>query len=173
TASGLLRRGAAGPAGAPGEQAFDVLHGDVDLEVDPVARALAPERGDLGGVGDDRGGEPVVEHVDDGQADAVHRARALLHDVAEQLVGHAHPQVGRGGDDLADAVHVPLDDVATQAVAHPDGALEVDRVAGLAIADGRALVGLVGHVGVPPAVPGGDDGQAAAVDGDRVAGARV
>src|SRR5690606_41951850 len=57
--------------------AFDVLDGDVDLEVDPVARALAPERRDLGGVGDDRGGEAVVEHVDDGEADAVHRDRAL------------------------------------------------------------------------------------------------
>ena len=42
------------------EQSLDVLGDHVDLEVDPVARALVPERRDRGGVRDHGDGEAVV-----------------------------------------------------------------------------------------------------------------
>ena len=56
--------GAVRAAGRVGiEQALDVLGDHVDLEVDRVARALVPERRDLGGVRDHGDGEPVVERA--------------------------------------------------------------------------------------------------------------
>ena len=60
TASSILAKRHLRSVILPGEEAFDVLGGDVDLEVDAVARALAAERGDRGGVRDDGDGEAVV-----------------------------------------------------------------------------------------------------------------
>src|SRR5918995_3809647 len=153
----------------PREQALDVLHGHVDLEVDPVAGAPVAQRRDRLGVRDDRHREPVVEHVDHGEAHAVDGDGALLDHVAEHVVRHADPQVGRRHDDLADAVDVALDDVPAEPVERPDGPLEVHAVADGPSADRGAGGSLGRDVGLPPAGAHLDDGQAAAVDGDRVA----
>ena len=56
-----LRRGGMVLPILPGEEAFDVLGGDVDLEVDAVAGLAAAERGDRRGVRDDGDGEVVVD----------------------------------------------------------------------------------------------------------------
>src|SRR5688572_19925161 len=129
TASSIWAKGMSGIL--PGEQSLDVLGRDVDLEVHTVARALVPEGGDLRRVRDDRDGEVVVARLDDGEADAVDGDRALLHHVAEELAIRAHAQVGGSVDDLADRVDVPLDEVAAQAIAQADRALEVHAMAGL------------------------------------------
>ena len=58
---------------------------------------------------------------------------------------------GAGADDLADGVDVALHQVAAEAVLEADRSLEVDAVAGAERAEVGAGVGLVGHVGLPPA----------------------
>src|ERR671910_2051963 len=153
----------------PREQALDVLHGHVDLEVHPVTGASVAERRDLLGVRDHRHREPVVEHVHHREAHAVDRDGALLDHVAQHVVRHADPEVGRRHDDLADPVDVALHDVAAEAVEQPHGPLEVDPVAGGPVADRGAGGGLGRDVRLPPAGAHLDDGQATAVDGDRVA----
>ena len=90
-------------------------------------------------VRDDGDREPVVEHVDDRQADPVDRDRALLDDVAQQVAVAAHAQVGGADDDLADAVDVALHEVPAEAVGQADRALEVHLVARLQVAEARAL----------------------------------
>ena len=134
----------------PFQEGLDVLGHDVELDVDRVARALVPERGDLGGVGDDGDGEAVVVDGGHGEAHAVDGDRALLHHVAEEVGGDGDAQVGRGVDDDADRVDVALDEVAAEPVAEPHRALEVDRVAGLQVAEGGAGEGLLDDVGLPP-----------------------
>src|SRR5918994_399099 len=137
----------------PREQALDVLHGHVDLEVDPVAGAPVAQRRDRLGVRDDRHREPVVEHVDHGEAHAVDGDGALLDHVAEHVVRHADPQVGRRHDDLADAVDVDrvadlgvLEDVdGRDAQAEAAGGRGVTRAAGPGAggAQGRDLAELL------------------------------
>ena len=129
TGSPRLRRGAVA------EQPFDVLREDVHLEVDRVAGLLDAERGQREGGGDEADGEVVGGRVDDGQADAVDRDRALLHDVAGQSVGQGDlddlPVLGDPAlDDVAGAVDVPLDDVPAEPAAERHGALQVDPGAG-------------------------------------------
>ena len=130
---------------------------------------LCPSVVTADGVRDHRHGEPVVQHVDHGEADAVDRDRALLDDVAQQVARHPDPEVGDGLDDVADAVDVALHDVAAEAVLRPDRPFEVDPVPRLAVAEGGALERLVGDVGLPPAGALRHEGEATAVDRDRVA----
>src|SRR6185436_13789390 len=78
-----------------------------------------------------------------------------------------HAQVWLRLDDLADAVDVALDEVAAEAIGQSHRTFEVHGIARLQVAEARALPGLVADVGLPPAVAPLDDGQAAAVDGDR------
>src|SRR3954454_659777 len=93
-ASSISAKPMSGPF-LPRQEAFDVLRGDVHLEVDDGTGALVSERGDVCGVRDECDGEAVVEHVDDGEAHAVHVDRALLDDVAEQVgVVDCHLQIG-------------------------------------------------------------------------------
>ncbi len=127
----------------------------------------ASERRHLGGVRDDRDGEAVVEHVDHGQRDAVDGDRALLDDVAHERSGHLHPQVGHLGHDQAHAVDVALHQVAAEAVLETHRPLQVHGIAGSDALQRRAGERLVADVGLPPVVAPGDDGQAAAVHGDR------
>src|SRR4051812_16088913 len=112
----------------PGEQALDVLGGDVDLEVHRVARALVPERGDLLRVRDDGDGEAVVGGLDDGEADAVDGDGPLLHDVPEEVAVAPDAQVWCTGDDGADAVDVALHQVAPEPITEAHRALEVHAV---------------------------------------------
>src|SRR4051794_10783496 len=129
TASSIGAKPMSGPF-LPRQQAFDVLRGDIHLEVDGITGAFVAERRDVRGVWDECDGEAVVEDVDDGEAHAVDGDRALLDDVAEQVdVVDLHAQVGGGDDDLAGAVDVTLHEVATQAVGEPHRPFEVHRVA--------------------------------------------
>src|SRR5688572_17489839 len=100
TASSIRANGMSGIL--PGEKSFHVLGGDVHLEVHGVAGALVAQRRHLHRVRDHRDTEAVVVHHGDGEADAIDGDRALLHDVAEDAAIAAHPQVGRGRDDLTD-----------------------------------------------------------------------
>src|SRR5215207_3647592 len=80
----------------PREQALDVLHGHVDLEVHPVTGASVAERRDLLGVRDHRHREPVVEHVHHREAHAVDRDGALL----EHVDGRDAQAEAAGGRDV-------------------------------------------------------------------------
>src|SRR3954447_11898456 len=150
TASSIGAKPMSGPT-LPFEETLDVLRREVHLEVDEVTHALVSEGGDLRGVRDQCDGEAVPEEVHDGEAHAVHRDRALLDDVAEKVgLVHLHLQVGRGHDDLAGAVDVALHEVAPEPVGEADRSFEVDRVADGERAEGRAAIGLVAHVRLPP-----------------------
>src|SRR4051812_14785250 len=153
---------------AGAEQLLDVLGDHVDLKVDTIALSLAPERGHLSRMRDDGDGEAVIQRFDDGEAAAVDGDRPLLHDVAEQVLGHAHPQVGGGLHDLADGVDVTLHDVAAQPVGGPHGPLEVDSVTGAQIAEVGSGQRLVHGVDGVPTLPHLHDGEAAAVVTDGV-----
>src|SRR5437764_5325181 len=123
TASSILANGMS-VRSLPREQTLDVLGRHVDLEVHGVAGLLGTEVGDLGGVRDHRHREPVVEDIDDREADAVDGDRALLDDVAQQVaVADADLEIRRGLHDLTDAVDVTLDHVTAEAIGQPDRAL--------------------------------------------------
>src|SRR4029077_21102185 len=127
-----------------------VLGDDVELDVDGVTRALVPERGDLGGVGDHGDGEPVVVDGGHGQAGAVDRDGTLVHDVAQEVGRDGDAQVRRRLDDGAHPVDGALHDVGAQAVVDPHRPLQVHRVPGLQVTEGGAGVGLVNDVSLPP-----------------------
>src|SRR5204862_876439 len=129
----------------------------------PVAGPAGPQRGDLGRVGDDGHGEPLVGQVNHREADPVDRDRPLLDQVPG--VGGGHGQVGRSLGDLAHRVDVALDQVAADQSVEAEGALEVDRVARAEVAEGGAGERLVDHVGRPRGGGEVDDGEATAVDG--------
>jgi hypothetical protein len=110
----------------------------------------------------------------DGQARAVDRDRALLDDVAEDVGRgvdpHAPPiTLGLAAADAADAVDVPLDEVAAQGLTRAEGSLEVDAVAALESRERGALERLGHELERDPAVRDLDRRQAAAVHRDRVA----
>ena len=160
------------------EQLLDVLGDDVGLEVDQVADAAAAERRTGEGLGDQADGEAGLAGLDDGEADAVDGDRALVDEVAREVGGQGDLDdvpvlAGRSGDDLADTVDVALDDVAAEPLVDGDGAFEVDPVAGGHAAERGLVERLLHQVGGPAAVAELGDGQAAAVDGDRVAQARA
>ena len=118
--------------------------------------------------------EPVVACLDDGEADAVHGDRALVDQVAAELGRHGHVDdlpvlAGRAGGDGADAVDVTLDDVAAEPGGRGDRALEVDPVARLDAGEAGLVERLLHDVGGPGVAVALGDGEAAAVDGDRVA----
>ena len=151
-----------------------MLGDHVHLEVDPVAGLPAAERGAGEGLGDQAHREAVVPGLHDGEADAVDRDRPLVHQVAGQVGGQAHLDdlpvlAGSTADDGADSVHVALDDVAAEPGLRGHRTLEVDPVAGLDTAQARLVERLLHDVGGPRVAVALGDGQAAAVDGDRVA----
>ena len=134
----------------------------------------AAQRGAGEGLGDQADGEPVGAGLDDGEADAVHGDRALVDQVAAELGRHRHVDdlpvlAGRAGGDDADAVDVTLDDVAAEPGGRGDRALEVDLVARLDAGEAGLVERLLHDVGGPRVAVALGDGQAAAVDGDRVA----
>src|SRR5256885_47575 len=125
------------------QQSLYVFGDHVDFQVDGVSRFLASEAGDLGGVRDDGNGEAIVEQLNHGQAATVDGDRALLDDVAQQLLGRPDAQIGSRRHDLSDAVDVALDDVATEAVVDSHWAFQVDDVTRLQVPEVRALQRLV------------------------------
>src|SRR3954468_12354593 len=141
-----------------GNELLHVLGEDVDLEIDGSPLLRPTQRGALQRLGDQRDREPVLADLRDGQRDAVDGDRALLDDVAQQrrlgvdrhdpreaLLAHlAHD---------AEAVDVALHDVAAQPVVGAQRQLEVDRRAGLHLAERRAAQRLVHHVGAEELAP--------------------
>ena len=125
------------------------------------------ERRDGRGVGDHRDAKRVVDEVEGGEADAVDRDRALLDQVAVEVDRDADAQVGRRIDDLADGVDVAQHEVPAEPIAERHRPLEVDDVSRHEATDHRAGERLAADVGRPPPVAEVDDGEAAAVDGDR------
>src|SRR5699024_120113 len=120
-----------------GEESFDVLRENVDLEVHDVADALDAERRRAQRLGYQRNGERgnVVEHSDHRERGAVDGDRPLLDDVSRQLRVecdlHELPVVtGDPVGDPPDAVDVALHDVAAVAGTSGHGTFEVHPVAG-------------------------------------------
>ena len=125
------------------------------------------------GVGDDGDGEAVGQWLDHRQAAAVDGDGALLDDVAQQS--------GRRADRAGRAPAVTISPTAStwpwtrwppRRSLSRTGRSRLTRIARVRVAP--RLVrreGLVDHVGRPPARAQVDHGQAAAVDGDRVADA--
>ncbi|OMI41550.1 phosphoenolpyruvate synthase/pyruvate phosphate dikinase [Streptomyces sparsogenes DSM 40356] len=161
-------------AGVLPQQPLDVFGEHVHFEVDRVAGLLDAEGGQGEGRRDEADGEVVRARVDHGQADAVDRDGALLDDVAAEVGGERDrddlPVLGGLAlDDGAGAVDVALHQMTAQAPAERHGALQVDAGADGEGAEAGAVQGLGHDVGGEPAVLEVDDGEADAVDGDRVA----
>src|SRR4051812_13705333 len=153
---------------------LDVLGDHVDLEVDGVADGFGTEDGELERGRDEPDAERVGGDLHDGQRDAVDGDRALLHHVAGQLGRQREAQHlplvgGLAGDDRADPVDVALHEVPAEPGADGRGALQVDLRAGFEHAERGTPQALPHHVGREDAVGVVDDGQADAVDRDRVA----
>ena len=162
------------PCPAWGEQPLDVLGDDVHLEVDRVAGLLEAERGQGEGGGDEADSEVVEAGLDDREADAVDRDRALLDDVAGEVRGQGDlddlPVLGGLAlQHRAGAVDMALDDVAAEARADGRGAFEVDRGADGEGAEAGTVQGLRHDVGGELVALVLDDGEADAVHGDGVA----
>src|SRR5438445_1106808 len=116
------------------------------------------------------------------EAHAVHRHRSFLHKIAPESSGSLDPHddralLGIEASDQARAVDVALDDVTPEAATRRDGALEVDgapRTQGAEGGPGQGLLRQLGGEGDLVAQVGKlHDGEADAVDGDRVADAEV
>ena len=54
-----------------GDHTLDVLCDHVDFDIDEVIRLFAAKIGDVSGMRNHGNGERIVNHVDNGQADAV------------------------------------------------------------------------------------------------------
>src|SRR4051794_36211836 len=162
-----------------GNELLHVFGEDVHLEIDGSPLLRPTERRALQRLGDQRRREPVVAEVGDGERDAVDGDRALLDDVAQQR------RLGVDDDDAREAllahlahhaepVDVALHDVAAQPVGGTQRELEVDGAVGLERSERGAPQRLVHHVGAEElAAAQADDGQADAVDRDRVALAQL
>ena len=141
------------------QQLPDVLGQHVGLDVDAVARPEGAEGGDGQGVGDQHHREAAGGDVDERQADAVDGDRPLgdhqrrpgrVEGEGEELPLAVGPAIAEGGR----GVDVPLDEVAAEPVADPQGPLQVHRVAGRAVAQVRAEQGLRPGLDVEPVAPG-------------------
>src|ERR1700730_8054197 len=161
------------------QEPLDVLGEDVTFEIHGFAGGAGPERCHGQRVRDDRDAEAVVVRRGNGEADAVHGDRALVHDVAHnfgrRVETHERRAVGLllAGAHGAGAVDVTLHEVAAEPVGQPQRPLEVDGVAGGELAERRAAQCLDDVVGGPPPVADVHRREAAPVDGDRRAERRV
>ena len=107
-----------------------------------------------------------------GQAHAVHRHRPLRNEEPGQRgILPLDPEARRlsvphEGRHRGDAVDVPLNEVAPNEAAEPQGPLEVDAVAGAQLAERGADEGLGPEIEAEPARAALDHGEARAVDRD-------
>src|SRR5215211_395148 len=113
---------------------FHVFGQDVRLQVYGIAHPAHAQVGVLLGEGDHGDDEAALVAGDDGQADAVHGDKALLHDVAHHVGRRLDADqeclvVPVDGGDAAGALDVALDKVAAHATAGSEGAFQVHRVA--------------------------------------------
>src|SRR4029077_7427545 len=157
-------------------QALEVAGDQVDLEVDDRSFPVASGDRVLQRVRDEGAAERarLVVHAGDGQAGAVDRDRALLGDVAGELLWQLDGQLPSllslaDLDYLRRSIDVALDKVTVERAGQGKSGLQVDGVAGLEAPQVGPLDGLGDDVGVKAAAPDLDHGQAGAVD--RHAGA--
>src|SRR5438034_5776064 len=165
------------------QEGLHVLGENIDLEVDDVAGRLGVQRRRAERVRDERHTEGTrLLQARHRETHAVHRHRSFLHKIAPECCGSLDPHddralLGIEGPDKARPVDVALDDVAPEAAASRDGALEVDRAPGTQGAEGGPGQGLLRQLGgegdLVAQVGKLHDGQADAVDGDRVPDAEV
>src|SRR4051794_32989479 len=121
-----------------------MLREDVGLEVDAVANVEVAKRRVIARVRDDRDGERLAVDRVDRQRDAGDRDRALLDDVLEERGHGANHEYEIGSEvalrsELAGAVDVSRDPVATEPVAELHRALEVDALSDAQRTECRAL----------------------------------
>src|SRR5262249_54786364 len=137
------------------------------------------ERRLLPGVGDEHDVERGARHGVDGQAHAVDADRALRGDVPRELGRRLEGNLERGPrgrerPDLADAVDVPADDVASETCAQGQRALEVPGRAERERSERGPREGLARSVDLEDGLAGssrrGDriDREADALDRDRL-----
>ena len=79
--------------------------------------------------------------------------RALLYAIAHEIGGDGDPQVRCPGQHFPDRVDVTLQDVTAETVRRLDRSLEVHAVARLEQAEGRAIQGFGGELGLPDPLP--------------------
>jgi hypothetical protein len=169
-------RAADGLAARRAEHALDVARDQVDFQVDAAARLQTTERRRVERMGnqvDAEGG--AVDRVG-GQADAIDGDRALAGDVPGERCRRADFEQTIVADRietqyLADAVDVPGDEVAAEAIGQTQRLLEIDR-------SGRRQTDGAGQrfgrdIDAETVVAPVNDGQADAVAGDRIAQAHV
>src|SRR5690606_33582983 len=126
------------------------------------------------GLGDQADGDLVAVDRGDGEAHAVHREGTSGDHVPREPLGQGEAQQGGAvllltADHLADPVYVALHDVPVEPAVGPHAAFEVDAVAGGELSERGGLEGGGDDVGAPQLALVRGDGEAAAVDGDRVA----
>ena len=155
------------------EQALHVLRKHVDLEVDLVPGGERPERRHRERVRDEGNRETVLAEARHGEADAVDADRALLDAIAGEPVRdldldpHAI-SLGHGGRDPADAVDMPLHDVTPERLARPQRRLDVRPGTGAETTERRPLERLRNRIERQDLAVDLRDGQADAVDRNRV-----
>src|SRR5258708_20691858 len=85
TAATAFSMSASGTSAPCSEETFHVLGDHVHFQVDTVPRQLHTQRRDLRRMGYDRHGEGVAQDLHHGQTATVHRDRALLDQITQNL----------------------------------------------------------------------------------------
>src|SRR5690349_20194176 len=156
------------------QERFDVLREDINLNVDRTAHRESPEIGLLVGEGNyGEVGLPVMppRHR---QAYTLDRNRAFFSHIAMQLVGNADrkpPALAFGCQrrNVSGAVYMALDKMSAKACPRRQGTLQIQRVARLLLAKGRAPQRFSGKIGAEMGRPTLGHGEAASVHRDAVA----
>ena len=158
------------------ERTEHVLAEHVTFEVDGVAHAQRPQVRVLPRVRNDLHVEAAVVHARDGQADSVHRDRALANDRRRErgripTVIHQDSPSCRISSIAPGGVDVPLHEVAADPRVDAQRPLEIDRDPRLSDPSVVTRSGLRRHVRVDAVGVGRDDSQTHAVDGELSPGA--
>jgi predicted kinase len=114
----------------------DVFRQEVGFEIDRITGLAAAEGGYGQSMGNQGDAEGLVRHIHDRQADPIDSNRTLGHHLTEQVGGTAKPDhdpvaVCLAALEGAHCIDMSLHEMAAQAIAEPQGAFEVDPVAGL------------------------------------------
>ena len=112
----------------------DIFRQEICFQVNRRADVFEAQGGVFQRVWDQGDTESGSFNVNECQADAINRHRALGYHLGCQIVGAGEPEdhpvaVGLACGDLAEAIDVALDEVTTEAVAEAKGAFEVNAVA--------------------------------------------
>ena len=155
------------------DELFDVLGGDIGLQVQSGADPAFAEGGVVPRERYDRDRKGSCVPVHDGHAHAVEGHEALLDHVAHYTFGGLEPDDAgvAVGDDRLDcdhAVDVPLDHVAADALAPREGAFQVDAVARLELAQVRPVKRFGDDLDRESLLIAFDDGETGSGESDAV-----